>query len=139
MRKILAATVLTLGLMTTMSGCASGGALGKRNAPDEFRVTKMPPLVVPPDFALAPPAAGSAQAQSADSSTQALQAMFGGPAARSTGEANTISQAGGARAQPGIRSNAGDPATDVVDKGSTTRDIIAAPEGDGGQAKVKTP
>jgi len=44
-----------------------------------------------------------------------------------------------ARAQPGIRSNAGDPGTDVVDKGATTRDIIAAPEGDGQAARTSTP
>jgi hypothetical protein len=102
-------------------------------------VTRLAPLVVPPDFALVPPAAGSPQAQAADSSTQALQAMFGGPAARSGAESTTLNAAGGARSQPGIRSNAGDPGTDVVDKGATTRDIIAAPEGDGQAARTSTP
>jgi hypothetical protein len=134
MRKILVTGVLALSL----AGCASGG-LFNRNAPDEFKVTRLAPLVVPPDFALVPPQAGSPQAQAADSSTQALQAMFGGPAARSGGETNAISQAGGNRAQPGIRSNAGDPTTDVVDKGATTRDIIAAPQGDGAEARATTP
>ncbi len=134
MRKILVAAVLALSL----SGCASGG-LFNRKSPDEFKVTRLAPLVVPPDFALVPPAAGSPSAQAADSSTQALQAMFGGPAQRSTAEANAISQAGGVRAQPGIRSNAGDPGTDVVDKGATTRDVIAAPVGDGAEAKARTP
>ncbi|NBU85192.1 MAG: DUF3035 domain-containing protein, partial [Sphingomonadaceae bacterium] len=81
MRKILG--VVAVGAL--LSGCASGG-LFNRNSPDEFQVTRLAPLVVPPDFALVPPAAGSAQAQSADSSTQALQAMFGGPAPRSGAE-----------------------------------------------------
>ena len=134
MRKILVAAVVALSL----SGCASGG-LFNRKSPDEFQVTRLAPLVVPPDFALVPPTAGSPSAQAADLSTQALQAMFGGPAQRSTAESNAISQAGGIRAQPGIRSNAGDPATDVVDKGSTTRDVIAAPEGDGADARARTP
>lgn len=134
MRKLLGVAAMA----ALVSGCASGG-LRHRNAPDEFKVTRMAPLVVPPDFALVPPAAGSPQAQAADSSTQALQAMFGGTAPRSAAETGAISTAGGNRAQPGIRSNAGDPKTDVVDKGSTTRDILAAPEGDGQNARTSTP
>lgn len=134
MRKLLG--VVALGAL--LSGCASGG-LFNRNSPDEFQVTRLAPLVVPPDFALVPPAAGSPQAQAADSSTQALQAMFGGAAPRSSAESGAISAAGGNRAQPGIRSNAGDPSTDVVDKGTTTRDILAAPEGDGQNARAATP
>ena len=35
-----------------------------------------------------------------------------------------------------IRSAVGDPGTNVVDKGSTTRDIVAAPQGDGQDAKT---
>ena len=50
----------------------------------------------------------------------------------------TLRQAG-ARAQAGIRSDAGDPGTTVVDKGAVTRDIIAAPEGDGAEARASTP
>lgn len=133
MRKLLG--VVALGAL--LSGCAGGG-LKNRKSPDEFRVTRLAPLVVPPDFALVPPAAGSPQAQAADSSTQALQAMFGGPAPRSTTEARAIDAAGGNRAQPGIRSNVGDTQTDVVDKGSTTRDILAAPKGDGQNARAST-
>ena len=64
---------------------------------------------------------------------------FGGTAARSASEAGAVSQAGGARAQAGIRSEVGDPATTVVDKGSTTRDIIVAPEGPGQDATASTP
>ena len=36
----------------------------------------------------------------------------------------------------GIRSTIGDPATFTVDKGTTTRTIIAAPEGDGQAARA---
>jgi Protein of unknown function (DUF3035) len=135
MRKLVIAGLLA----ASVSACASGGGLTNRRSPDEMQVSRAQPLVVPPDFALVPPQPGAQQAQAADSSTQALQAMFGGPAARSATESGAVSAAGGARAQPGIRSNAGDPNTDVVDKGSVTRDIIAAPEGDGAETKASTP
>ena len=134
MRKLMG--VMAVGAL--LSGCASGG-LVKRKSPDEFQVSRLAPLVVPPDFALVPPAAGSPQAQAADSSTQALQAMFGGPAPRSAAETAALSAAGDSRAQPGIRSNAGDAKTEVVDKGQTTNDILAAPEGDGQAARTATP
>ena len=94
---------------------------------------------MPPDFALTPPKPGTARAQEADSSQAALQAMFGGTAPRSAAETGALDQAGVARAATGIRSNVGDPDTSVADKGSVTRDIIAAPEGDGQDARATTP
>jgi hypothetical protein len=62
-------------------------------------------------------------------STQALDALFGGPAPRSGIESSAIDKAG--TADPGIRSSVGDAKTNTVAKGRVTRDIIAAPEGDG--------
>jgi hypothetical protein len=135
MRKLIVAAVL----VASLSACGSRGGILNRGAPDEFQVSRAAPLVVPPDFALTPPQPGSPQAQAADSSTLALEAMFGGPAARSATEAAALRNAGGNRAQPGIRSNAGDPSTDVVDKGGTTRDILVAPQGDGAEARASTP
>jgi Protein of unknown function (DUF3035) len=132
--------VLIVGLLlVTLSGCGRSDGVFGRSRPDEFAVSRAAPLVIPPDFALTPPAPGTPRAQEADSSTQALQAMFGGPAARSAAEGSTLSQAGGARSQPGIRSSVGDPDTSVVDKGAVTRDIIAAPEGAGQDATASTP
>ena len=135
MRKLIAAGVM----LSLLSACGTSSGVFGRARPDEFAVSRAAPLVVPPDFALVPPAPGAPRPQEADSSTQALQAMFGGAAARSSVEGAAVTAAGGNRAQPGIRSDAGDPATNVVDKGSVTRDIIAAPEGDGAQAKASTP
>jgi hypothetical protein len=131
---MIAATVLMC-----LSGCGSSRGLVGGGGPDEFAVARTAPLVIPPDFALRPPAPGTPRPQEADSSTLALQAMFGGAAPRSASESAALSQAGGARAQAGIRSEAGDPGTVVVDKGSVTRDIIAAPEGAGAQASASTP
>jgi len=102
-----------------------------RDRPDEMAVSRQAPLVIPPDFALVPPAPGAAPTVTTDSSRQAMEAMFGGPTARSASETATLGEAGRDNALPGIRSTAGDPQTNLVDKGTTTRDILAAPEGDG--------
>jgi Protein of unknown function (DUF3035) len=138
MRKVLVAAVL-LATLAGLAGCGRGGGIANRSRPDEFAVSRAAPLVIPPDFALVPPRPGEPRAQDADSSTQALQAMFGGAAVRSAVETGALQQSGAARSAAGIRSDAGDPATDVVDKGSVTRDIIAAPEGAGQDATASTP
>ena len=62
--------------------------------PDEFAVARQAPLVIPPDFSLVPPKPGAPRPQEADSSTQALQALFGGPAPRSAVENALTSQPG---------------------------------------------
>lgn len=131
---ILAATVLA----TTLSACGSNN-LFSRDRPDEFRVSRQAPLVVPPDFSLTPPAPGSARPGGESTAEQTLRALFGGAAPRSATEASIIGSADGPRADPGIRSQVGSPDTQVVDKGLVTRDIIAAPEGDGRDASAAIP
>lgn len=135
--------VLVLGLVAaagTLASCGGrkGGVFAGRSGPDEFLVARQQPLVIPPDFALNPPKPGAPRPQEADSSTQALQALFGGQAQRSPVEAGVTAQAGASRADPGIRSEAGDPGTETVDKGATTRTILAAPAGQGQDATVQT-
>lgn len=141
MRKIVLTAALAATVLAT-AACSRGGSKAgvfARNAPDEFAVARQAPLVIPPDFALTPPRPGAPRPQEADSSTQALQAMFGGPAPRGAGEAALITQAGGARADAAIRSQVSDPSTVTADKGPTTRDIIAAPATQGADATVSTP
>jgi hypothetical protein len=123
---------------TLLAGCASGGILG-RDRPDEFAVARSAPLVIPPDFALEPPRAGDPTAQAVDARTQALEALFGGPAPRSDAERQLLSQAGGERSALGARSVAADPDTQVVDKGAVTQAIIQAPAGAGREASASTP
>lgn len=121
----------------TLSACGSGGSIFNRDRPDEFAVSRQAPLVIPPDFALVPPTPGAARPQSVAASQQALDALFGGPQPRSGVEGAALDRAGSPEAA--IRSQVGDPKTQTTDKGSTTRDIVAAPEGDGQDAKASVP
>ncbi|WP_425230574.1 DUF3035 domain-containing protein [Sphingomonas sp.] len=132
MRKII---LLVPGAMCVamLSGCG-GRALG-RSGPDEFTVARQAPLVIPPDYSLVPPQPGAARAGDNNPSQQALDALFGGTAARSAVESNVVGAAGGQTAEAGIRTSV-DPGTTVTDRGSTTRDIVAAPEGDGQDARA---
>ena len=125
-------------IAATLAGCGSSNGVFNRARPDELAVQRAAPLVVPPDFALRPPVPGAPRPQEADSSTLALQAMFGGPSSRSTSESTTLDAAGAGRADVGIRSTVGDPNTVVADKGSTTRDIVAAPATEGTQGARAT-
>ena len=129
MRKVLIATSL-VATMASLSACGSRGIFN-RDRPDEMAVSRQAPLVIPPDFALVPPAPGAAPTVTADANRQAMEAMFGGPATRSASENAVLGEAGRDNALPGIRSSVGDPQTNMVDKGATTREILAAPEGDG--------
>ena len=74
-----------------------------------------------------------------DAQTQAIEALFGGPAPRSSTEMSVLDRAGRDRAALGIRSTAGDPKTIVVDKGQATQTILTAPEADSQDASAQTP
>ena len=115
-----------------LAGCGGGGPFG-RDRPDEFAVGRNAPLVVPPDFALTPPRPGEADA-GPDPRAQALQALFGGPQPRSAVEQNLLQVAGADRAVLGARSVAGDPETNVVNRGALVQTIVQLPEGDGQEA-----
>ena len=127
---------LMAGLGAMTAACGSGGLLD-RNRPDEFAVQRQAPLVVPPDFNLVPPAPGAPRPAEGTAAEQALEALFGGPAQRSGVETSVLDRAGAA--DPGIRSMVGSEDTNTVAKGTVTRDIIAAPEGDGASAQAVIP
>lgn len=129
--------ILLAGGTAMLAACGSGGGILGRERPDEFAVQRQAPLVVPPDFNLVPPSPGAPRPSEGTASEQALEALFGGPAPRSEVETSALERAGAA--EPGIRSSVGDPATNTVAKGSVTRDIIAAPEGDGQVAQALIP
>ena len=114
-----------------LAGCGGSG-LFNRSRPDEFAVQRQAPLVVPPDFSLAPPTPGAPRPADASTAAQAATALFGSPQPRSGVETSVGNKAG--QAAPSIRSTVGDPATQTVDEGSVVRDIVGAPEGDGREA-----
>ena len=117
-------TVLLAVAAVATSGCAA--LTGNRKAPDEFRVARNAPLIIPPDFTLAPPVAGTQGLSAGEAQQQAIDTLFGGPAPGSQAETSMLDEAGRNSAQAGIRSTVWDPDTRVVDKGPTTLQILQA-------------
>ncbi|AKH43405.1 hypothetical protein FHS61_000892 [Altererythrobacter atlanticus] len=129
--------ILLAGASAMLAACGTGGIMN-RERPDEFAVQRQAPLVIPPEFDLEPPAPGAPRPTEGTAAQQALEAMFGDQAPqRSATEISALRQAGDP--EPGIRSSVGDTETFTVDKGNATRTIIAAPEGDGQDARAVIP
>jgi hypothetical protein len=133
MRKALSALVIVAAVAT--SGCAV--LKGRNSTPDEFAVARNAPLIIPPDFSLAPPVAGTAGLTPGDAQQQAIDALFGGPAPRSAAETSLLDAAGRDSAQAGIRSTVWDPDTRIVDKGPTTLAILQAAPADSNVASAQ--
>ena len=133
MRKAL----LLLAPALLLAGC--GVFSGKRAQLDEFAVARNAPLVIPPDYQLTPPVAGTVSMSAQEAQTQAIEALFGGPAPRSATETSMLERAGRDRAPIGIRTTVGDPDTRVVDKGQATQAILAAQPADSEIASAQTP
>ena len=85
-----------------LSGCA---ALGGSSSPDEFRVVKKAPLVVPPDFNLRPPDAGSGTPFEVDESRTNATTVFGSAIGQnaSASERALVAAAGANAVNPIIR------------------------------------
>ena len=85
-----------------LGGCSLFNA--KRSAPDEFQVARNAPLVIPPDYSLTPPVAGtaaldpqSAQQQAIDARHPILSAIVPGPARPARDDATGLSDSRGIR------------------------------------------
>ncbi len=135
MRTIPALIILAAG-SAALAGCGSSGVFN-RDRPDEMAVQRQAPLAVPPDFALEPPQPGAPRPIEGSASQKALEALFGAPDPRTGLETSSLERAG--RADPGIRSSVGDENTHTVSKGTVTRDILAAPQGDGEAGRALIP
>ncbi len=118
-----------------LGGCAV--FRGGDRTPDEFAVARNAPLVIPPDYTLTPPVAGTVGLSAIDAQAQAIEALFGGPAPRSASETSLLERAGRDRVTIGVRSVAGDPDTRVVDKGATTVAILNAAQADSQDATAQ--
>src|SRR3954470_17283361 len=98
--RVIVAAALLAGV--GLAGCQSTQkALGMQKVtPDEFRVVAKAPLVVPPDYALRPPAPGEPRPQELQPESAARAALVGqqNSADRDDGEKVLVAKAGGDRA-----------------------------------------
>ena len=133
MRKLIPALLL----LPALGGCSS--LFGSGGSPDEFAVARNAPLIIPPDYSLTPPVAGTALLNPQDVQAQAIEALFGGPAPRSASETSLLDRAGRDQAAIGVRSTVSDPNTRIVDKGTTTMKILQTAEGDTQVASTQVP
>ena len=113
---ILIAAVSVLAL----SGCNTASkALGlSKVTPDEFRIVTKAPLVVPPDYALRPPAPGEPRPQELQPDSAARAVLVGQVQAadRSAGENRFVARAGAAQPDPLIRFVVDDENGDIAHK-----------------------
>lgn len=111
-----------------LAGCTSTRkALGMTKVtPDEFRVVSKAPLVVPPDYALRPPAPGEPRPQELQPESAARTALLGKREAadRSQGEQLLVAKAGADKADPLIRFVVDDETGDIAHKDKSFADKI---------------
>ncbi len=101
---------LLVGIVALGAGASAchtvGDAFGQnKNAPDEFRVVTKAPLVVPPEYALRPPAPGEPRPMELQPESAAEQALIGEREAidRDDAEKLLVAKAGAEHADPLIR------------------------------------
>src|SRR4051794_8003418 len=111
-----------------LAGCQSTrNALGMTKVtPDEFRVVTKAPLVVPPDFALRPPAPGKPRPQELQPESAARTALLGAREGetRDEGEKLLVAKAGADKADPLIRYVVDDEFGDVAHKEKSFADRV---------------
>lgn len=111
-----------------LGGCTSTSkALGiAKVTPDEFRVVTKAPLVVPPDYALRPPAPGEPRPQELQPESAARAALAGQAMAaqRTDGERLLVARAGANNADPLIRYVVDDEFGDVAHKEKSFADRV---------------
>ena len=122
-------TLLLLGAAgATLAGCGSTSqALGvSKVTPDEFRVLAKAPLVVPPDYALRPPAPGEPRPQELQPKSATRQALLGARQAQSRTKAESllVAKAGGDRADPLVRYVVDDEFGDIAHKEKSFSDRV---------------
>jgi len=124
--KIAAGLLIVAGV--ALSGCQSTkNALGlNKVVPDEFRVVTKAPLVVPPDYALRPPAPGEPRPQELQPESAARQALLGqrDSANRTVGENALIAKMGADKADPLARYVVDDEFGDLAYKEPTFADKV---------------
>jgi hypothetical protein len=119
-RTRVAAVVALSCAAVSLASCGTFGRSGasSRVTPDEFRVVTKAPLVVPPDYALRPPAPGEPRPQELAPESAARTALLGqrGALTRSPGENLLVGKAGAQSADPLIRYVVDDEFGDIAHK-----------------------
>jgi hypothetical protein len=124
-----AALILSAGVAIGMlSGCAS---LGGTNSPDEFRVVKKAPLVIPPDYSLRPPAPGSGQPFEVDPSRAGTASAFGSDIGQSASAAERalVAAAGANAVSPVIRQQVDWEEARIIRKSVSVSDRVIGSDG----------
>jgi hypothetical protein len=118
------ALVAAVGLTACQSTRKSLGMT--KVTPDEFRVVTKAPLVVPPDYALRPPAPGMPRPQELRPESAARNALLGAREAetRTEGEKLLVAKAGADKADPLIRYVVDDEFGDVAHKEKSFADKV---------------
>jgi hypothetical protein len=126
LKRVIVATALLSAV--GLAGCTSTrSALGMTKVtPDEFRVVSKAPLVVPPDYALRPPAPGEPRPQELQPESAARNALLGRRDAenRTDGEKLLAARAGADKADPLIRYVVDDETGDIAHKEKTFADRV---------------
>ncbi|WP_068878479.1 MULTISPECIES: DUF3035 domain-containing protein [unclassified Phenylobacterium] len=111
-----------------LAGCQSTQkALGmSKVTPDEFRIVTKAPLVVPPDYALRPPAPGEPRPQELQPESAARNALLGQREAeqRTDGEKLLVAKAGADKADPLVRYVVDDEFGDLAHKEKSFADRV---------------
>lgn len=135
-------------LMAGLSGCSSmSAALGmEKSSPDEFAIITKAPLIIPPDFSLRPPKAGTEGPVQSDPASVAAKAVFKTDAqqqlpdgqvvktGQSDGELTLLASAGVGDADPSIRTTIEDEFAASNKSGRSVTDRMMFWKGDGQDA-----
>jgi Protein of unknown function (DUF3035) len=113
---------------TLLTGCAS---LGGSTSPDEFRVVKKAPLVVPPDYSLRPPEPGQGLPFEVDPTRAGTASAFGSDIGRnaSAAERALVAAAGANAVSPVVREQVDWEQSRVIRKSSTVSERVMTWEG----------
>ncbi len=111
-----------------VTGCAS---FGGSNSPDEFRVVKKAPLVVPPDYSLRPPEAGAGTPFEVDPTRAGSASAFGADIGQSASasERALVAAADANAVSPVIRQQVDWEEAKVIRKSSSVSDRVMGSDG----------
>ena len=134
---LLGSALVAMSLLAACGGRGDRpGVMAGRTTLDAFAVSKRAPLTIPPDFVLVPPKPGAPRPQEADSSQQALSAMFAGTQPPKSQTEKDIIGLTRTVPEPGIRSSVGEASQVMLNKGPLTTTILAAAATNSANASV---